>query len=107
MLYKEGLAVFASEAIHFSIDNDAENWHRRLKRLPWGIHMGNPAARSYWTSRFSDIFGTPYDTSDVQSNAVKWEKKDCRLIASMTSFGNRLMNDAPLVIQHILEKQTM
>lgn len=49
ILYKEGLASPAADGLPFAIDNDAENWHKKLGRLPWGIHMGNRDARFYWT----------------------------------------------------------
>ena len=63
--------------------------------------MGNPEARAYWTVLYPDIFKT--NTQEPKLETVS--KKN--LIVSMTSFGERLKHDAPLVIDNILRKQTL
>jgi hypothetical protein len=101
ILYKEGLVTKADDALLFAIDNNAEYWHKRLGALPWGIHMGNLEARAYWTKLYPDIF-KPYEEPIIEQNF-----QNTGFVASMTSFGERLKHDAPLVIDNILRKQTM
>ena len=103
ILYKEGLVTKADDALLFAIDNNAEYWHKRLGALPWGIHMGNPEARAYWINQYPDIFKA-YET--IQDSYPQISNKN-NFIVSLTSFGERLKHDAPLVIDNILKKQTM
>lgn len=112
MLYKEGLATPASVALPFAIDNAAQEWHKRLGAYPWGVHMGNKDARAYWISEFPDRFPSENAPSSLNHNTTikeetKPDKRDYKFIVSLTSFGDRLRHDAPIVITDILEKQIL
>lgn len=73
--------------------------------------MGNKDARTYWTNMFPDIFWSEIkrvDSSVLSSNhQIRSNTNDYKLVVSLTSFKERLHNDAHLVIKNILEKQTM
>ena len=102
MLYKEKQMFSADEAKFFSIDNEPEHWKKSLdKAIPFGVHMPKKEWQEFWKPMiFEDI-----KCSDKETLLEKL--KFPRIIVSMTSFGNRLRKDAPVVINEIITKQTV
>ena len=116
MLYNLKESTDIETALNFSIDNDTEYWHRRLGKLPWGIHMGKQEFVDYWNIVTNMNFLSKSNISNKQVSYnfssinpdinQKLEIKE-PIIVSLTSFGERLKNDAPNVIKEILTQQTL
>ena len=112
MLYHDGLMTSEEDAFGFSIDNFPEYWLERLDGdMPLGVHMSKPEWKSLWA---------PYVSSDMEVAGIAEEYEDDipkdsgdkfiehpDIVVSMTSFGNRLKNDAHIVIQNMLRMQSI
>lgn len=106
ILYNRDETVTTDVAMRFAIDNDPEYWHERNgKRVPWAVHMGKPE----WTGYWRHCAGVPFlERTTAQHRLLKQRLQPTeRIIVSLTSFSDRLKNDAPQVIKEILTLQTI
>ena len=112
ILYNVHETTDVKTAVEFAIDNNPELWHKRLGRYPWGIHMGKQEFVDYW-NKITDLNFpqrnpiNPARRTDVLSLMKRKVEVTERIIVSLTSFGERLKNDAPNVIREILTQQTI
>lgn len=87
-------------ALQFSIDNEPEYWHKRLgdMKYPFGVHMGKKEFREYWSSY-------------IERSAIEYDRHipyvHIPIVVSLTSFKDRLINDAPKIITNMLEHQIL
>ena len=87
VLHKKNMLAPVDLARKFSIDNNPEYWfERNSNELPFGVHMAKPEFRSFWKQHIIEDFN---------------------IIVSLTSFGDRLVNDAPVVIQNFINNQIL
>ena len=87
-------------ALQFSIDNEPEYWHKRLGNMkyPFGVHMGKKEFKDYWSSY-------------IERSKLEYEKhlsvQIIPIVVSLTSFKDRLINDAPKIITNMLDEQIL
>ena len=87
ILYKKNMLAPVELARRFSIDNNPEYWFgRNSGKLSFGVHMAKPEFRNFWKHYIIEDFN---------------------IIVSLTSFGDRLVNDAPVVVQKFIESQIL
>ena len=96
ILYHSGKMCPPSTGMTFSIDNNPDYWHKQCNTLPMGVHLSKPEFQNYWK---------PFIEKDIQESGFIF-KHQPEIIVSLTSFKERLKNDAPKVIENFLKKQT-
>ena len=107
MLHARGDSCPVGDALRFSIDNQPKFWHARLGSLPWAIHMGKQEFVDYWNSVTGNMFSPKADRPrKIRLGEASSGRPSEMVIVSMTSFGKRLANDAPVVIREMLTTQT-
>lgn len=97
MLYHSGQMCSPFIGMLFSIDNNPAYWHKQAVVFPMGAHLSKQEFKDYWK---------PFIEQDIKQSGFTY-KRAPKIIVSMTSFGERLKKDAPIVIEHFLRTQTM
>lgn len=103
ILYKENILTKVEDAFGFSVDNYPEYWlHKLGNDMPFGVHMSRNEWKELWKPYIENDMNlsgiTETYTDDIlNDNINEWTNRPT-IVVSLTSFGERLRNDAEIVV---------
>lgn len=112
IIYNEKLMTSEDDAFGFSVDNYPDYWLKRFDgKMPMGAHMSKNEWRELWkpyVEHDMKLAGiTDTYTDDILEETISEWKDRPEIVVSLTSFGERLKNDAEIVIQNMMRIQSI